>query len=72
MSAFRRNGKWVAKFTLDGTQHWVPGGPWERKSHAVEAERRHRSVDAARRRLLAAFEIPEHPTGSNIGSRGVA
>lgn len=49
MSAFRRNGKWVAKFTLDGTQHWVPGGPWERKSHAVEAERRHRERLKARR-----------------------
>lgn len=49
MSAFRRNGKWVAKFTLDGTQHWVPGGPWERKSHAVEAERRHRERLQARR-----------------------
>lgn len=49
MSAFRRNGKWVAKFTLDGTQYWVPGGPWERKSHAVEAERRHRERLKARR-----------------------
>lgn len=29
-------------------------------------------VDAARRRLLAAFEIPEHPMSSSIGSRGVA
>jgi integrase len=49
MSAFKRNGQWVAKFYLDGKQLWVPGGPWERKSHALEAERRHRERIKARR-----------------------
>ena len=49
MSAFKRNGQWVAKFYLDGEQLWVPGGPWERKSHALEAERRHRDKLKARR-----------------------
>jgi integrase len=42
VSAFKRGDKWVAKFTLKGKQHWVPGGPWARKSHALEAERRYR------------------------------
>ncbi|MGH9381090.1 MAG: tyrosine-type recombinase/integrase [Thermoanaerobaculia bacterium] len=49
MSAFRRGSRWVAKFQLDGRQHWVPGGPWQRKSHAQQAERRHR--DRLRARL---------------------
>lgn len=51
MSAFRRKGRrdeWVAKFQLDGTQHWVPGGPWAKKSHAQEAERRYRDRLRAR------------------------
>ncbi len=47
MSTFKRGDKWVAKFTLHGTQLWVPGGPWQRESHARTAERRYRD------RLLA-------------------
>lgn len=42
MSAFKRKGQWVAKFQLRGEQHWVPGGPWSTRRHALEAERRHR------------------------------
>lgn len=42
MSVFKRGGGWVAKFQLRGEQHWVPGGPWETKSAAREAERRYR------------------------------
>lgn len=42
MTVFRRGDKWGAKFVKDGQQHWVPGGPWERKSHAREAEMRYR------------------------------
>jgi integrase len=50
MSAFRRRGSgWVAKFYMRGEQHWVPGGPWERKSHAQAAEQRHRDRLNARR-----------------------
>jgi hypothetical protein len=42
MSQFRRKGSngWVAKFIQDGTQHWVPGGPWATKEEAAEAERK--------------------------------
>jgi integrase len=42
MSVFKRGSGWVAKFQLRGEQHWVPGGPWETKSGAREAERRYR------------------------------
>lgn len=45
MTAFQRppkSGKWFAKFVLNGKQHWTPDGPWEKKSHAKEAERRYR------------------------------
>lgn len=49
MSAFRRGRTWVAKFQLRGEQHWVPGGPWESKSAAREAERRYRDRLEARR-----------------------
>jgi integrase len=49
MSAFRRGQTWVAKFQLRGEQHWVPGGPWESKSAAREAERRYRDRLEARR-----------------------
>jgi hypothetical protein len=49
MSAFRRGRAWVAKFQLHGEQHWVPGGPWESKSAAREAERRYRDRLQARR-----------------------
>ncbi len=48
MSAFKRGTKWVAKFQLRGEQHWVPGGPWETKRQAKEAERRY--VDRLRAR----------------------
>lgn len=49
MSAFKVKGRgWVAKFQLRGEQHWVPGGPWETKRHAQEAERRYRDRIAAR------------------------
>jgi integrase len=49
VSVFKRDGKWVAKFQLNGRQHWVPGGPWEKKGHAREAESRHRDYLLARR-----------------------
>lgn len=42
-------GGWVAKFTLDGRQHWVKGGPWKRESHALAAEQRLRERLRARR-----------------------
>jgi integrase len=44
MSAFRRGGKWVAKFQYQGEQFWVPGGPWANKREAQQAERRHREL----------------------------
>jgi integrase len=43
MSQFKRDGKWVAKFTKDGEQHWVPGGPWPTKIQARRAEEGHRA-----------------------------
>ncbi len=49
MSAFRRRSGWVAKFQLRGKQHWVPGGPWQTKRQAQEAERRYRDRLEARR-----------------------
>jgi integrase len=49
MSAFRRGRTWVAKFQLRGEQHWVPGGPWDSKSAAKEAERRYRERLESRR-----------------------
>lgn len=49
MTAFKRGNKWAAKFVLDGKQFWVPGGPWEKKSHAQEAEKRMRDRLAYRR-----------------------
>jgi integrase len=48
MSAFKRQGKWVSKFYLDGKQLWTPGGPWERKQHALSAEQRYRDRLKAR------------------------
>jgi integrase len=48
MSAFRRGDKWVSKFQLRGEQRWTPGGPWETKRQAQEAERRYRDRLAAR------------------------
>lgn len=49
MTAFKRGGKWAAKFYLDRAQVWVPGGPWATKRQAQEAERRHRDFLRARR-----------------------
>lgn len=49
MSAFKRNGRWVAKFQMDGGQHWVPDGPWDSKTAAKEAERRYRDRLRARK-----------------------
>jgi integrase len=49
MSAFRGRGGWIAKFQMDGKQRWVPGGPWESKRQAQEAERRYRDRLKARR-----------------------
>lgn len=49
MTAFKRRGKWAAKYVADGKQVWVPGGPWESKSAAQEAERRHRERVGAQR-----------------------
>jgi integrase len=48
VSVFRRGGSWVSKFQLNGRQVWTPGGPWETKRHALEAERRHRDHLRAR------------------------
>lgn len=48
MTAFKRSDRWVAKFQLAGKQHWVPGGPWQKKSHAEVAERRYRDQLKAR------------------------
>lgn len=49
MSAFRRGNGWVSKFQYRGRQQWVPGGPWETKRQAEEAERRRRDRLEARR-----------------------
>jgi integrase len=49
VSAFRRGGGWFSKFQLNGMQVWTPGGPWETKRQAQEAERRHRDYLQARR-----------------------
>ncbi|MGH2954263.1 MAG: hypothetical protein ACRD2Z_05675 [Thermoanaerobaculia bacterium] len=49
MSAFKRGRAWVAKFQLRSEQHWVPGGPWDSKRAAQEAERRYRDRLEARR-----------------------
>ena len=72
MSAFRRGGRWVAKFQLRGIQHWVPGGPWSSRRAAQEAERRYRDRLEERRtqetcadfaeRWLAEWPRPEAST----------
>jgi integrase len=49
MTAFQRKGKWAAKFVLRGKQVWVPGGPWDTKTQAQTAERRHRDLLLSRR-----------------------
>jgi len=49
MSAFRRGTGWVSEFQFRGRQRWTPGGPWETKRQAQEAERRYRDrLDAGR------------------------
>jgi integrase len=43
MSAIRVEGRgWVSKFQYRKKQHWTPGGPWQTKRQAQEAERRYR------------------------------
>lgn len=49
MSVFKKNGRYVSKFVLDGKQRWTPGGPWDTRRQALEAERRHRDKLNARR-----------------------
>lgn len=48
MSAFKRGGGYVSKFQLDGQQRWTPGGPWQTKRQAHEAEQRYRDRLQAR------------------------
>lgn len=72
MSVFKRNGRWVSKFMIDGVQHWTPHGPWDTKGHASEAERRYRDTLKARRtdETCASFadrwlvEWPREATGT--------
>jgi integrase len=45
----KKRGGWLAKFELEGKQHWVKGGPWDRKSEALAAEDRHREQLLAER-----------------------
>lgn len=49
MSVFPRGNRWVSKFQRRGRQHWTPGGPWETKRQAQEAEQRYRDRLEARR-----------------------
>lgn len=49
MTAFRRGNRWASKFQLDGKQHWTPGGPWETKTQAQNAESHYRDRLRARR-----------------------
>ena len=52
MSVFQRpkgSGRWVSKFQLRGKVQWTPGGPWDTKRQAQEAERRYRDRLEARR-----------------------
>lgn len=46
MTVFKRRDKWSAKYVKDGKQVWVPGGPWDTKATAREAEYRHRAQEA--------------------------
>jgi integrase len=48
VSVFKRGSGYVSKFQLDGQQHWTPGGPWQTKRQAQEAEQRHRDRLQAR------------------------
>ena len=49
MSVFKARGGYVSKFQYQGKQHWTPGGPWQTKRQATEAERRHRDRLESRR-----------------------
>ena len=49
MSVFKKKGRYVSKFVLDGRQHWTPGGPWDTKTNAKTAEARYRDRLNARR-----------------------
>lgn len=42
MTAFRRGKRWCAKYVRQGRQVWVPGGPWQTKQAALDAEHAHR------------------------------
>lgn len=45
----KRRGGWVSKFELGGKQVWTPGGPWDTKARAKNAEEHHRARLKARR-----------------------
>lgn len=72
MSVYKRNGKWVSRFQFNNAKHWTPGGPWETKTAAKEAERRHRDRLRSRRtdetcaswaeRWLAEWPRPQEAT----------
>lgn len=64
MTAFRRGNRWVSKFQLDGKQRWTPGGPWETKTQALNAERHHRDRLRARRSDGANIELHVWGTGT--------
>jgi integrase len=49
MSVFKRGDRYVSKFQHRGEQVWTPGGPWETKRQAIEAEHRHRDFLKSRR-----------------------
>jgi integrase len=49
MSVFKRGDRYVSKFQHRGKQRWAPGGPWDTKRQAQEAERRYRDQLEARR-----------------------
>ena len=77
MTTFKRGTKWAAKFELGGKQFWVPGGPWDTKRQAHEAERRHRDQIEARRtsETCASFAdrwLEEWPRGGVSTQRNYA
>jgi integrase len=43
MTAFRRGKAWHAKYVRHRRQVWVPGGPWQTKRQALDAEAAHRA-----------------------------
>lgn len=51
----KKRGGWLAKFERQGKQVWVPGGPWDTKTQAKDAERRLREeLDEQRSELTCA------------------